>query len=73
LELRFTHERLHALGDFLVVDGVFDGVGGRGAANVGRHFQVDDDGLLDAPFPFPDADDAFDAQGAEENLIHGGE
>ena len=61
LKLRLADERQQALGDFLVVDRVFDAIAGRGFANVGRHLQIDDHGLLDAPLPFPDADDAFDA------------
>ena len=39
-------------------------------ANIGRHFHVDNHGLFDAPFPIPNADDAFDAEFSEKDLVH---
>ena len=70
LELRVADECEQALGDLLVVDRVLDPIARRGATNVRRHFDIDDDALFDAALPFPNADDAFDAKRAEENLIH---
>src|SRR5260221_1438553 len=69
LELRFTHERQHALGDLLVVDRVCDRVALCRARAVGGKLQIDDDGLPDAPLPVDEADDALAFQSAQEQPV----
>ena len=68
LELRLAYEGEQALGDLLVVDRVVDPIAARGFADVGRHFEIDDDGLFDATFPFPNADDALDGRALRKIL-----
>src|SRR5260221_14792560 len=69
LELRFTHERQHALGDLLVVDRVCDRVALCRARAVGGKLQIDDDGLPDAPLPVDEADAALAFQSAQEQPV----
>ena len=42
----------------------------RRLGDVGADFDVDDDGLLDLPFPIEDADDRLGLESMNENLIH---
>ena len=70
LELRLADEGEQPLAHPLVVDRVLDAVARGGAADVRGHLQVDDDRLLDPALPLPDADDAFDRERAEKNLVH---
>ena len=37
-----------------------------GAAAIHRNLEIDDHGLLDAPFPFDKADDALDFEAAQK-------
>src|SRR5690606_26795742 len=59
-----------ALCDLLVVEGIFDAIRARRFADVGRHLEIDDDGLLDSPLPLPDADDALERVCAEVDFVH---
>ena len=70
-ELRGLDVRQGALGDSLVVHRVGDIVAGRRAATVHGQLEIDHDGLLDAPLPLDEADDALGSQAAEEYAIGG--
>ena len=71
LEFRGFDERQHALGDPLVVHRVGDIIAGRGTAAVHGQLEVDHDGLLDAPLPVDEADDAFGREAAQEDTVAG--
>jgi len=57
LKLGALHQRDHALGNPLVVQGVFDRVRERRLADVRSDLDVDEDGLTDLALPVVDADD----------------
>ena len=71
LKLRVRDELLNALGDCLVVQRVVDAVRGRCIADIGRHVQIDHDGLADLALPVPDPDDGVDLQVVKKNDVHG--
>ena len=71
LELGIADELQQTLRDPLVVERVLDPVAGRGTPDIGRHLEIDDDLLLDAAFPVPDADDALGRESAQEDGVHG--
>ncbi len=58
------------LGDALVAERIVDLVARRGFRDVGRHLDIEADGLADLAFPVVDADDGFDLQLVNENDIH---
>src|ERR1700722_16491095 len=59
VKTRPLDEGQHAFRDSLVIQCVIDGVGQRPLADIGADLDVDEDGLLDLPFPIEDADDGF--------------
>ena len=69
LELGGLDEGQHALGDLLVVERVGHLVGARGAAAVDRQLDVEHHGLLDAPLPVDEADDALGGEAAQEDAV----
>src|SRR6185437_4384381 len=71
LELGGLDIRQHPLGDSLVVHRVGDVVRDSRTAAVDGQLEVDHDGLLDAPFPLDEADDALGRQAAQEYPVGG--
>src|SRR5688572_17525253 len=69
--LRLPDELLDPLADGLVVEGVLDAVGPRGAAGVGEEGQVEDDLLADLPLPVEDADDGGGGESHDVDAIGG--
>src|SRR5579884_2809025 len=69
LEARCLDECDDALRELLVVERIRHLVGKRRSRAVDRQLEIDDDGLLDAPLPFDEADDALDGEAAQEDGI----
>src|SRR5688572_8404801 len=70
LIMRCADELHEPFRELLVIQGAGDAVAGGRDAGVRADLEVDADDLLDAPFPFPEADDRLDAKLAKENLVH---
>ncbi len=69
-ELARADHRGDGLGHRGVVEGVVQLVSRGGCAHVGGHVDVEDEGLLDVPFPGVHADDRRDGQPPERNRVH---
>src|SRR5579862_3332819 len=69
LELGGLDEGQRALGDLLVVERVGHQVGACGVAAVDRQLDVEHHGLLDAPLPVDEADDALGGQAVQEDAV----
>ena len=70
LEGRRPDERLQPLRDGVVVEGVFDAVGGGGRPGIRGHVDVEHDRLANCPLPVVNADHGVDAQFAQKHDVH---
>jgi hypothetical protein len=67
--LRVTDVGEHALHDFAVIERVGDVIARRGVSCVRRELQVHHHGLLDAPLPLDEADDALGGESVHEDAV----
>src|SRR5664279_3750686 len=72
MKLRSLHEGQHPLRDPLVIDRILDRIGQCSLPDIGADFDIDDNGLLDLPFPVENTDDGLGFERMYEDLVHYG-
>src|SRR5690606_4357597 len=70
LKAAVLHVSDQPLGDFLVVDGILDPVGGGCPPDIGAHFDIQADDLADLALPVVYTDNGIDLKVFDKNLVH---
>ena len=69
LEFRFGHKFLHLFGNRFVIQRIADAIRFRCTSNVGAHFEIDADGLMDPALLVLDANDRLDFEFVKKNSV----